>query len=264
MNTQPIGVLDSGVGGLTILAEIHKQLPHESTIYIGDSKNAPYGKRAPNEIRLLASKMIQFLLEGEVKLIVVACNTITVNGIEILREQFLQVPIVGTVPVIKKAAEVTKNKKIGLLVTEATAKSGYNQELIKRFASDEEVITIGTNKLVPLIESENHMLLPSVIAQELQPFKKNNVDVVILGSTHFPILRKQIENFMGEKVSVLDSGGAIARQVERILTHNNELNHTGRPTHSLYTTGNKKPFAQIAQRVLGSQNFIHQVMLQYD
>src|SRR6185503_18797212 len=112
----------------------------ESTVYIGDSLNAPYGKRSSEEIRLLASKLIRFLLSHNAKLIVIACNTITVNGIDMLRQQFPNIPIVGTVPVVKTAAETTKNKKIGLLVTEATAKSEYNKALTHKFASECEVI----------------------------------------------------------------------------------------------------------------------------
>lgn len=262
MTTQPIGVLDSGVGGLTILSHIRKALPSESTIYIGDSKNAPYGKRSQEEIITLASKMVQFLLSRQVKLIVIACNTITVNGIDVLRKQFPQVPLIGTVPVVKTAASITRKKRIGILVTEATAKSSYNQHLIDTFASDCEVVTIGTNKLVPLIESEKNDLLPEVIATELAPFKESAVDVVVLGSTHFPILRPFLVDFLGSEVSLLDSGGAVARQTKRILTNNNALNHEGGVQHKLYTTGAKDPFSQIAQQVLGGEEAVQVVMLE--
>lgn len=251
MHKQPIGVLDSGVGGLTVLAEIRKQLPYESTVYIGDSRNAPYGKRSPEEIRLLASKMIQFLLSRKAKLIVIACNTITVNGIDILRAQFPNIPIVGTVPVVKTAAETTKNKKIGLLVTEATAKSSYNKALIDTFASDCEVTIVGTNKLVPLIEAEKNKELPKVIASELRIFKEKGVDVVVLGSTHFPILRPFLQEFLGENVALLDSGGAVARQVGRILTNNKIRGTNTTSVHEVYTTGKTEPFAKVAEKVLG-------------
>lgn len=249
MDSRPIGVLDSGVGGLTVLHEIHKELPDESTVYIGDSLHAPYGARSPEEILVFSQKLIQFLLQQQAKAIVVACNTITVNGIDKLRAVFQDIPIVGTVPVVKTAAAVTKNKKIGLLVTGATAKSTYNQELINTFAHDCEVTIVGTNKLVPLIEAGKKSSLPDMIAQELTPFKKHNVDTVILGSTHFPILRSLIESYMGEEVAVLDSGGAVARQVRRILTNNSALVHTPRPTHCLYTTGPKKEFAAVAAQI---------------
>lgn len=261
MQNQPIGVLDSGVGGLTVLAEIRRQLPHESTIYIGDSRNAPYGKRSPEEIRLLASKLIHFLLSQKAKMIVVACNTITVNGIDTLRQEFPQIPIIGTVPVVKKAAAETKKKKIGLLVTEATAKSAYNQELITKFASECAVTIIGTNKLVPLIESEKYHALPEVIAQELAPFKQNDVDVVVLGSTHFPILRQQIGEFLGKDVALLDSGGAVARQVGRILVANDTSAANTVAVHQVFTTGNVEPFEAIAGRVLESEMKVQQVLV---
>lgn len=261
MNTQPIGVLDSGVGGLTVLSHIRGELPQESTIYIGDSKNAPYGKRSQEEIVTLASVMIQFLLDQQAKLIVVACNTITVNGIDMLRKQFPQVPLVGTVPVIKTAASVTKKKKIGVLVTEATARSEYNQQLIDIFAPDCEVVTIGTNKLVPLIEAEKNGLLPHVIATELISFKEKGVDVVVLGSTHFPILRPFLAEFLGPEVALLDSGGAVARQTKRILLNNDHLNNQTAVKHQLYTTGDIAPFTKVATQVLGGEEFIQFVML---
>src|SRR5579872_6627153 len=117
MDTRPIGILDSGVGGLTVWTEILKQHPNESTLYIGDSKNAPYGDRSPEEIFQLAQQLIQFLLKKDVKLIVVACNVITTTSLDRLRNEFKGVAIVGTVPVVKKAAEVTKKRKIGILST---------------------------------------------------------------------------------------------------------------------------------------------------
>lgn len=263
MDTRPIGVLDSGVGGLTVLKEIMTELPQESVVYIGDSKNAPYGKRTPENIQELAGRLIQFLHKKDVKLIVVACNTITVNGIEKLRQAFPQTPIIGTVPVIKTAATLTRKKKIGVLATETTAKSSYNNRLIQEFAADCVVTTVGTNKLVPLIETENTKLLPSVVKAELQPFKKAGIDVLVLGCTHFPILREQIAKALGKEVLILDSGGAIARQVRRILTNNNELSASSKVQRILYTTGSQKPFAKIAKLILGKSAFVtEQVVLQ--
>ncbi len=245
MNNQPIGVLDSGVGGLTVWKEIIKELPNESTIYIGDSKNAPYGKKTPKEIRQLASKLISFLLKQNVKLIVIACNTITVNGIDKLRQEFPNVPIIGTVPVIKAAVNSTKNKKIGLLSTEATAKSKYNRDLIKKFASNLMVITVATNKLVPLIEANNKLELKKILSKELIPFRREGVDVVILGSTHFPIIRAEIQKILGREVTVLDSGPAISRQVKRVLKANDTLSSARKTKHILYTTGKRKQFKEV-------------------
>lgn len=262
MRKQPIGVMDSGVGGLTVLKEIIKELPHEATVYIGDSHNAPYGKRTSEDIQQLATKLIQFLLKKDAKIIVIACNTITVNGIEKLRIQFPEVPIVGTVPVVKSAARVTKNKKIGVLATETTAKSPYNKRLIHDFAADCEVVTIGTNNLVPLIETDNRRLLPGTVAKELARFKRKGVDVVVLGCTHFPILRPQIRHFLGKEVALLDSGGAVARQVRRVLMANNALSEKPHKSHVFFTTGVKDPFAFMVKRVLKKEFPARKVVIQ--
>ena len=261
MHKQPIGILDSGVGGLTIFRELTRYLPHEATVYIGDSVNAPYGKRSQKEIQYLTKKLIHFLRMQQVKLIVIACNTITVSGIIFLRHTFPDIPIIGTVPVIKTAAAITKKKKIGLLVTEATAKSAYNQHLIQQFAADCEVVVIGTNKIVPLIEAEKHATLSTILTQELFLFREKGVDVVVLGSTHFPILKKQIQEFLGQEVQILDSAIAIAQQVRRIITNNKMQNSQKHPTHLFYTTGKSKPFAQIAQEILKKSFPIHHVDL---
>lgn len=262
MQNRKVGVLDSGVGGLTVLKEIIKKLPQESTIYIGDSQNAPYGKRSPAEIQSLAIKLIQFLLTKNVKLIVIACNTITVNGIDTLRKKFPQVPLIGTVPVIKKAAQRTKKKKIGLLATEATAKSAYMQKLLQEFGNGVEVITVGTNELVPLIESHNFAKLQAILPQILQPFLEKEIDVLILGSTHFPIITKEIGSVFEEKLVILDSGEAIALQTKRILTNKKLLARVKNTTHEIYTTGDEKLFAMTAQNVLDKKIIVKKVVLQ--
>src|SRR6266480_7134956 len=135
MNNNPIGILDSGVGGLTVLQALVHELPHESAIYNGDSHNTPYGAKSEEEIYRLSKRLIEFLLKKEVKLIVIACNTITVTCLDKLRSEYPNVPIVGTVPVIKTAAEVSKNKRIGILSTTRTAQSTYQKRLIEEFAN---------------------------------------------------------------------------------------------------------------------------------
>ena len=262
MDNRPIGVLDSGVGGLTVWKEIIAQYPHESTVYIGDSLNAPYGRKTPEEIRTLAGKLIRFLLQHDVKLIVVACNTITVNGIELLRKEFPQIPLIGTVPVIKTAASKTKKKKIGVLVTKATKHSDYNTRLIEQFASDCEVVTIGTNALVPLLEAGRNAELPGVIARELAPFHEQGVDVVVLGSTHFPILRPYLQEFLGPEVALLDSGGAVARQTGRILAANGIAGGVKKPVHTIFTTGHSDPFQKILAQLVDNAPRVTSVVIQ--
>lgn len=247
MDTRPIGVLDSGVGGLTVWKEIVTLLPQESTIYIGDSKNTPYGIRTKNEIIMLASRMIEFLLRKDVKMIVIACNTITVSGIEKLREHFSQVPIIGTVPVIKTAVRMTKKGTIGVLSTTRTAQSEYQKSLIDSYAQSLKVVNIGTNRLVPLIEKGETAgkEILSILEEELAPFTKEGVDVLALGCTHFPFMQESMQKILGESVTLLHSGEAIARQVENVLVHNRQQSCAEKAFHTLYTTGNIDNFKKV-------------------
>jgi glutamate racemase len=165
-----------------------------------------------------------------------------------LREEFPQVPIVGTVPVVKTAAEQSKNKKIGILSTVRTAKSQYQKDLIERFAGECEVVNIGIDKLVPLIEKGDKSSIVRTIElmKILEPFKKAKIDVLALGCSHFPLVKDQIQKVLGSKVLVLDSGAAIARQVKRVLQSRIQLAHlSGKPQHEFFTTGDSKRFSEI-------------------
>lgn len=238
---------------MSIWQEIVKQMPRESTIYIADSKNCPYGSRAPHEIFPLAKRIVQFLLEKKVKVIVVACNTISVCALKELRGEYKTVPIVGIVPVIKTAAIKTKNKYIGIFSTVTTAKSGYEKELIKTFTSGCKVTNIGTEKLVPFIErgdidSEE---VKKVIKIVTKPFVKNNIDVIALGCSHFPFLAKPMQEILGKNVLILDSARAVGRHVGRVLTKNNMLTSRNKAQHQFFTTGNANKFEKVAEKLIG-------------
>lgn len=274
MNDYPIGVLDSGIGGLTIFEEIKKQLPNESIIYLADSKNCPYGDKTSKEIYSLSKRLIQFLVDKKVKIIVVACNTITVSSLDKLRKDFPSTPIVGTVPVIKTASKLTKNGRIGILSTNKTVGSKYQKDLIKKFAKKLKVLNLGTDRLVPIVEnnaevasenflahragepelksrktegarprSENFESSPrQVIIEELKPFVKSNIDVLVLGCSHFPFIKDEIGQILGKTVKILDSSGAVARQVKRILLINNAISRYNKPVFAFYTTGEGKRY----------------------
>ncbi len=242
MRNNPIGILDSGVGGLTVLAAIAKELPQESFVYAGDSANTPYGNKSEEEIYARASQLIEFLLTKNVKLIVIACNTITVSCLDRLRVEYSQIPLIGTVPVVKTAAFVTKNKRIGLLSTTRTAKSDYQKKLIETFASDCIVVNLGNDEIVPLIEKgeENSEEMEEVLKKALVGFQKEGIDTLVLGCTHFPFLKERMQKILGDSISLLDSGGAIARQVHRVLQHNDSLSHETTHQITIFTTGNVK------------------------
>jgi glutamate racemase len=245
----PIGILDSGVGGLSVWQRINYLLPNEQTIYIADSAYAPYGGRSNDEIFHLASRLIEFLLSQDVKIIVAACNTITVSCIDRLREAFPQVEIVGTVPAIKPAVKLSKRKAIGILTTERTAKSDYQHRLIDEFASHCHVVTVGTNKLVPLIEIGNREDIKRILPTILTPFKAQKVDTVVLGCTHYPLIKDLIQNELGKNVLLLDSGDAIARRTEELLRKKRLLAKEKDTENHFFTTGDVENCNKILEQL---------------
>ncbi len=260
MNNNPIGILDSGVGGLTVWREIARELPHESTLYIGDSKNTPYGAKTPEEIYRLAKQMIDFLLEKQAKLIVIACNSITVTCLERLRQDYPDVPLIGTVPVIKTAAEKTRNKRIGILSTTRTANSAYQHELIKKYASGYQVSNIGTDALVPLIEQGivSGPEIQHVLQEVLASFIYQEIDTVALGCTHFPFIKRTIAADLGHGAMILDSGAAIGRQVKRVMKHNKIAHNNEPPRYQFFTTGEKEMMEKLL-RLLDTTKLTTQV-----
>jgi len=163
----PIGIIDSGVGGLSIASALFKNLPKESFIYLADSKNCPYGQKSKEEIYDLTRKMVDFLIKRQIKLLVVACNTITVTVIDKLRKDYPDIPIVGIVPVLKTAAISSKSKRIGVFSTKVTSESQYQRDLINRFARDCVVINIGSSDLVQMIENLDFDSIDKVLEEEL-------------------------------------------------------------------------------------------------
>ncbi|MEK7502156.1 MAG: glutamate racemase [Patescibacteria group bacterium] len=252
MSSDSIGVIDSGLGGLSIWRQIVKKLPKESTIYLADSKNCPYGSNSSEEIYQLSKKLVTFLVQKKVKLIVLACNTITVSCLDKLRKEFPKTPIIGTVPVIKTASEITKNNKIGVLSTARTARSKYQKKLIKTFAGGVSVLNIGTDKLVPMIEEGNldGKDTENILRKELRVLIQEDIDTLALGCSHFPFLKIEMQKILGKKVLILDSSAAIARQVERVLKNNNELSVYNSSGHILLTTGNLDKFNRLSKEIL--------------
>ncbi|HVZ59002.1 MAG TPA: glutamate racemase [Patescibacteria group bacterium] len=245
----PIGILDSGVGGLSVWEEINKLLPHERTLYIADSAHAPYGNKSEREIFALASKLVEFLLTHDVKIIVAACNTITVTCIDKLREKYPPTEIVGVVPAIKPAVAISRTKRIGILTTERTAKSDYQHKLIDDFAAECHAVTIGTNKLVPLIEAGEREGLRKALPSILEPLKREKIDTVVLGCTHYPLIRDLIEDELGKGVAIVDSGEAIARRTRELLQKKHLVSKTKNSQNSFFTTGSVKNSNLILQQV---------------
>ena len=253
MNNKPIGIYDSGVGGLSVLREIKKTLPLESFIYVADQKYVPYGGKTKAELHKLSSNIVKFLISQKVKIVVIACNTSTVYSISFLRKKF-SLPIIGTVPVIKTLAKLTKTKKTAVFSTPATAKSPYLTGLINKFAKGIKVYRIGGTGLEELVEEGNikSKKINKILKIFLSPLKLKKVDVIALSCTHYPFLRDQIEAIIGDSVQIVDSGGAVARRTREILT-NNKILANKKSKDYYYTTGDKKRFKRALNSLLGEE-----------
>ncbi|WP_298341663.1 glutamate racemase [uncultured Algibacter sp.] len=240
MSTQPIGIFDSGVGGTSIWKEIHSLIPNENTIYLADSKNAPYGPKGKDVIIDLSVKNTEHLLSKNCKLIVVACNTATTNAIEYLRANY-NIPFIGIEPAIKPAALQTKTNTVGILATKGTLSSELFSKTSTLFANNIKVVEQIGNGIVELIESnqlhsEEMKLLLKVY---LQPMIEANIDYLVLGCTHYPYLIPILIDLLPKHVKIIDSGEAVARQTKTILEQHNLLNSEMlKPKLEFYTNGN--------------------------
>jgi glutamate racemase len=247
MSTKPIGIFDSGVGGTSIWKEIHVLLPNEHTIYLADSKNAPYGNRTKNEIIDLSIKNTELLIEKGCKLIVVACNTATTNAIKILRENYA-IPFIGIEPAIKPAALNTQTKVVGILATKGTLSSELFHKTSDLFSSGIKVIEQVGEGLVEMIEagnlySEDMRLL---LKNYLQTMIDAKIDYLVLGCTHYPYIIPILLELLPKHVKIIDSGEAVARQTKAVLEKHNLLNfQTTKNKSQFYTNGNPEIMASL-------------------
>jgi len=250
MDNRPIGIFDSGVGGLSILQEVQKLLPLENFIFVADQTNVPYGGKTRKQLQSYADKIMAFLIQQNVKAVIVACNTATVYTIDFLRERY-KIPIIGTVPVVKTIANITKTKKTAVFSTPATAKSPYLQKLINKFAPNVTVYKIGGTGLEELIETGDleNKKIDKILRQSLEPLLKKQVDAIALGCTHYPFLRDKIQAIVGKNVQVVDSGGAVARRTKEILTNNKILGNK-RTEDFYFTTGDRQKFKKAVKNLL--------------
>ena len=231
----PIGIFDSGLGGLSVCKEVISLLPCESIIYLADSVNAPYGEKSKDEIIQLSIKNTELLLELGCKAIVVACNTATTNAISTLRKQF-DVPFIGIEPATKSAALQTKTGKIGVLATEGTLKSDLFLSTSEQFRDSLEIIETKGENLVRLIESGNIEKTKPLLEKYLHPMIELGVDNIVLGCTHYPFLIPIIKEIVPVHVKIIDSGKAVAKQTQAILGIENLLNKGTREYDNVFYT----------------------------
>lgn len=264
MDNRPIGFLDSGVGGLTVVREFMRQLPHEEVIFIGDSARAPYGPRPAEQIRDYTWELVNFLLTKDVKMIVLACNTATAVVWEEVKAK-LDIPVLGVVlPGASAAIKATKTGKIGVLGTPMTIQSDIYREKIQSLSPETQVKSLACPKFVPLVESNSSQssLAKKVVYESLEGMV-GQVDTLVLGCTHYPLLSPIIQNAMGPGVRLIDSGAETARDISVLLNYFqiNRSRQAGPVRHQFYTTASPTAFKEIADSWLEKSIEVEHVSL---
>lgn len=254
-SNKPIGVFDSGIGGLTVVKEIFRQLPNEEIVYFGDTARFPYGTRSPERVRALSLNNSRFLLDFDVKIIVVACNTASSVALDILQER-LPVPVIGVVkPGSLSAARATRNGKIGIIGTTATVASGSYQRELKALNEQISTIAVACPLFVSLAEEGWTMgpIVRMVAEAYLADLRLSGIDTLILGCTHYPLLSGVISETLGEKVKLIDSAEATIKDIARILTEEGLLRQVGTPpSHRFIVSDSTERFSEVGRRFLGS------------
>jgi len=251
VDTRPIGVFDSGMGGLSVLREIRRQLPSEDVLYLADQGHVPYGPRAVNEISRFVTGITRFFLERDAKAIVIACNTASAASLRYVRAGFPEVPFVGMEPAVKPAAENTRNGVIGVIATQVTAQGELFASVVDRFASGIEVVTQVCPKFVTLVESGDldGDQVDATAEEYLAPLREAKIDQLVLACTHFSFLIPVLQNILGDQVEIVDPAPAVARQTGRVIEEiRSPSDHIGEVVY--FTTGEREAFLSLAQRLM--------------
>ncbi len=250
---RPIGVFDSGVGGLTVAKELIRQLPCEDIVYFGDIARVPYGIKSKETVIRFSIENILFLLKQDVKLICVACNTVSSVALPVIKNHF-KVPIVGVITLgAREAVYATQNKRIGVIGTRGTIRSRTYEFEIKQLDPKVKVVAYACPLFVPFVEEGwvTGRVVLEVARTYLQPLKDARVDTVILGCTHYPILKPVIKQVLGKNVTLIDSAKQVAMEVKKILAQEGLLNKNRRGRQEFYVSDNPEWFSSLAQRFLG-------------
>ncbi len=250
MDSRPIGVFDSGIGGLTVVKEIIKQLPNENIIYLGDTARVPYGTRGKDVIEQFALELAKYLIKKDVKFLVVSCNTISANCLEVI-EKISPVPVLGVIdPAVEEALKITSNKRIGVIGTQATISSGVYEKELKNKDPKVKVYSQSGSLFVPLIEEgfSNSEAARQIARQYLSWFDGTNVDTLILGCTHFPLMNQIIQEVMGPDVTLIDSAKPTARVLKKILEEKHLEKAKSMPKYEILVTDAPDRVYEVSQR----------------
>lgn len=251
----PIGVFDSGVGGLTVAREIMRHLPNENIVYFGDTARVPYGSKSKDNIIRFSRQIIRFLQTKEVKAIVIACNTASALALEVVREE-VDIPIIGVVePGARAALRATQTKKIGVIGTEATIRSAMYEKIIQGIDSEAAVIGKACPLFVPLVEEgfAKHRVTEEIIDFYLASFMNTDIDSLILGCTHYPLLRSRIRGYVGDKITLVNPAYETAMDLKKLLKERgveNSETHQEHGTYSFYVSDAADKFKQFAKSIL--------------
>ncbi|MBI2305146.1 MAG: glutamate racemase [Chloroflexi bacterium] len=255
MDNRPLGIFDSGVGGLAVLQEIKSLCPHEDILYYADSAHFPYGSQEPQVVQQLAMAATAALVDEGVKLVVVACNTASSAALSLLRQRY-PIPFVGMVPAIKPASAGTRNGRVGVIATQGTLQGQVFADLVAQFAEGVTVLTQACPYLVEMVE-DGETASPQVLCllhRYLDPLLAQDIDTLVLGCTHYPFLRLAIEKVVGEGVTIIDASHAVAQQVERVLnSHHLNCQREGQGRVTFLTSGPQERFREVVARLLGPQ-----------
>lgn len=259
----PIGLLDSGLGGLSVAREIRRLLPQESLLMVADSAWAPYGNKSPEQIRERCEQISDWLIGQGCKAIVIACNTATAAAASYLRECY-SLPIIGMEPAVKPAAAATKNGIVGVMATTGTLSSARFAALLGKFAGETKVITQPCPGLVELIEAGDTVGSRVLLENLLAPLQTASVDTLVLGCTHYPLIKSQIRDVMGDAVQIIDTGEAVARQLARRLQECQLATRKHGSQLLLYTSGRRELAEQLAPNWLGEPLTVQRLPVQFE
>lgn len=261
---KPIAVLDSGIGGLTVVQELLRQLPREEVVYFGDTARCPYGPRPRTEVRRFAGEMLQFLLQFDPKMVVIACNTASAVVLEEWRQACPQ-PIVGVIhPGVRAAIKATVLGRIGVIGTEGTIASGEYEKALKQIHPQLYIRSMACPAFVPLVEQGRYQTEEAyqIVKETLAPLTGENLDTLVLGCTHYPILAPLIRKAMGPQVKLISSADETAREVSTLLFHKNMLSSKfEQPNHLFFTSGDPHIFKELAEAWLDQPVHVEQVCL---
>ena len=252
--SSPIGVFDSGIGGFTVAREIMRQLPNEGIVYFGDTARVPYGPKSPDTVRRYSREISAFLLAQDVKMIVIACNTATAHALTMLREE-LPVPVIGVVePGARACVGATATGEIGVIGTAGTIASGAYERAIRALSPQARIVARACPLFVPLVEEGwiDHPATRLIAEEYLSPMRDAGVDSLVLGCTHYPLLKRLIGDVLGRQVRLIDSAEQTAIETRRILDEQGLLTQGKRPPHRFVASDAPEQFLRLSQRFLGS------------